>query len=104
MLIKDGLKPTLVNARFSSPLDINMARDLYKNYKYVFTAEDNVLRGGFGSVMAQAFAGMDGDGARLYSFGFPDCFVEHGTKAQLYKRYGLDAESMYKKIGETMGL
>ncbi len=102
MLLKDGLKPTLVNARFSTPLDMDMAKDMFRNYKYVFTMEDGVLRGGFGSVMAQAFESFGTDGARLTSFGFPDCFVEHGTKMQLYERYGLDAASVYNSIKEIM--
>ncbi len=102
-LIKDGAKPTLINARFSSPLDMDMAEDLFKNYKYVFTLEDNVLRGGFGSVMSQAFSKIGTGGALLQCFGFPDCFVEHGTKAQLFERYGLDALSVYEKIKETIG-
>ena len=102
-LIKDRAKPTLINARFSSPLDMDMAEDLFKNYKYVFTLEDNVLRGGFGSVMSQAFSKIGTGGALLQCFGFPDCFVEHGTKAQLFERYGLDALSVYEKIKETIG-
>ncbi len=101
-LIKDSLKPTLINARFSSPIDMEMARELFDNYKYVFTIEDNVLRGGFGSVLAQAFAEMGNNGARLHSFGFPDKFIEHGTKAQLFERYGLDGKSIYEKIREIM--
>lgn len=102
-LIKDGLKPTLINARFSSPLDMDMAEDLFKNYKYVFTLEDNVLSGGFGGKMAQALAKMGTGGPLLQCFGFPDKFVEHGTKAQLFKRYGLDGVSIYQKIKETTG-
>ncbi len=102
-LIKDGYKPTLINARFSSPIDMDMAEDVFKNYKYVFTVEDNVLSGGFGSTMAQAFAKIGTGGALLQCFGFPDKFIEHGTKAQLFERYGLDSEGLYKKIKETIG-
>ncbi len=101
-LIKEGLRPTLINARFSSPLDMDMAEDLFKNYKYVFTMEDNVLRGGFGSVVSQAFSKIGTNGPLLQCFGFPDCFVEHGTKAQLFKRYGLDAASVCQKIKESI--
>ncbi|MBQ9519826.1 MAG: 1-deoxy-D-xylulose-5-phosphate synthase, partial [Firmicutes bacterium] len=102
-LIKDGHKPTLINARFSSPIDMDMAEDMFKNYKYVFTVEDNVLRGGFGCMLAQAFAKIGTGGALLQCFGFPDKFIEHGTKAQLFERYGLDSEGLYKKIKETIG-
>lgn len=102
MLIKDSLKPTLINARFSSPIDMDMAEDLFKNYKYVFTLEDNVLKGGFGSVLSQAFSKMGSGGCVLQCFGFPDKFIEHGTKPQLFERYGLDGKSIYEKIKETM--
>ena len=103
-LVDDGLEPTLINARFSSPIDIEMAEDLYKNYKYVFTIEDNVLRGGFGAVLAQTLTEMGNNGCLLHSFGFPDCFVEHGTKKQLFEKYGLDGRSVYEKIKETIAL
>ncbi len=104
MLKAEGIEPTLINARFSSPVDIKMAEDLYKNYKYVFTIEDNVLRGGFGSVLAQTFEKMGNKGCLLQSFGFPDCFVEHGSRTQLFEKYGLDGKSIYEKIKETTGL
>ena len=43
-----GYAPTLVNARFAYPMDLDCIKDLVESHKYIFTLEDNILSGGFG--------------------------------------------------------
>lgn len=100
MLLNDGYNPTIINGRFASPIDMEMIKDLAENYKYIFTLEDNIYSGGFGSIVAQKLCETNSHGYSLHSFAFPDTYVEHGSREQLFKRYSLDAESIYNNIKE----
>lgn len=97
-LNNDGYSPTLINARFSSPIDSEMIYDLSKNYKYVFTFEDNIYSGGFGCLVTQKLCDKAVGNPIIKNFAFKDEYVEHGTKKLLLEKYGLDADSMYQDI------
>ena len=34
----------------------------------------------------------------FHAFAFPDKFIEHGTRKELYARYGLDGKTIYSEI------
>ena len=38
----------------------------------------------------------------MLNFGWPDQFIEHGDCGSLYKKYGLDAESIAERICEYL--
>ena len=40
----------------------------------------------------------------MLSYAFPDKFIEHGTRDQLFERYKLDSESIYKDIKERIDI
>ncbi|MGB1527313.1 MAG: transketolase C-terminal domain-containing protein, partial [Miltoncostaeaceae bacterium] len=46
-----GVRPTVVNARFAKPLDVELLEDLARTHEVVVTIEDHVLEGGFGSAV-----------------------------------------------------
>ncbi|MFI3230750.1 MAG: 1-deoxy-D-xylulose-5-phosphate synthase, partial [bacterium] len=48
LLLKDGIKTTLVNARFIAPIDVSLLNKIKCDYEYVFTVEENLISGGFG--------------------------------------------------------
>ncbi|MGN1318054.1 MAG: transketolase C-terminal domain-containing protein, partial [Lachnospirales bacterium] len=97
-LIKAGYSPTIINARFASPIDTDMVKDLAENYKYIFTLEDNIYSGGFGCLLSQRLAEEPKKNFVLKNFAFSDLYIEHGRKDILFKKYGMDAESIYKNI------
>lgn len=97
-LLKKGYSPTIINARFASPIDEDMVKDLAENYKYIFTLEDNIYSGGFGCLLSQKLAEQPNKSYRIKNFAFKDAYIEHGKKDILFKKYGLDAESIYNKI------
>jgi len=70
--------------------------------KPVFTLEEHVLRGGFGS-QVNAWYAQHGLPPVAGAFGLPDRFMAHGDRASLLAECGLDAESIALKIikGET---
>lgn len=101
-LMTKGYSPTLINARFASPVDKDMIYELSK-YRYVFTLEDNIYSAGFGCMLAQRMAETGVGNTRIHNFAFPDTYVEHGNRKLLMDRYGMSAEAIYKKIIEIMG-
>ena len=81
-----GINPSLYNARFVKPLDMDLVKKL-ASYAHVFTIEDATRLGGYGSR-------LEAD----HAFAFPDSFIETGTREELFKRYRLDATAIAEKI------
>ena len=100
-LAKEGIDAAVVNARFAAPIDAEMIRRA-ASYDMIVTLEENVLRGGFGETVAAALLDNAGGGCRggLLRIGLPDKFMEQGSQAQLRRCYGLDTESVVRKIKE----
>lgn len=100
-LISDGYHPELINVRFIWPVDSEMVDRLCNEFDYVFSFEDNIYTGGFGSFMAQALT-LKNFKSVYRGFSFPDAYIEQGTRAQLFERYGMDSESLYNKIKDII--
>ena len=99
LLEADGYKPVLVNLRFAKPVDEELVVKAAEQCSYLFTLEDNVGSGGVGESVLKIL----NDNGKLKdtefkSFSMPDKFIEHGTRDQLYERYGLDGKSVYTEI------
>lgn len=99
-LTADGIKVTLVNARFVSPIDKEILDQLSVNHKIYVTLEENVRNGGFGQKVADYLLEAKHQHVRLLNLAVPDVFIEHGGVQELQKRFGIDAESIYHKIKE----
>lgn len=107
LLVEDGLEaPMLVNMRFISPLDVELLKKISKDCNRIFTVEDNLRKGGFGSKVLEFYSDEEIQ-VSVSNLAFPDCFIEQGSQSQLFARYGLDGEGIYKtmkeKIGENYG-
>ena len=87
--------------RFLKPLDDHLLDEVGSRFKRVITVEDGVRNGGMGSAVLEWMSdhGYHSDVVRL---GLPDCFVEHGTVAQLREKWGLDVPSIKKTIEESL--
>lgn len=99
-LLGIGENPELINARFISPIDEVLVARL-KEFKYIFTFEDNIHSGGFGASLDQMLF-EEGCKAVIKNFAFPDTYVEQGTRAQLFERYGMDSNSLFEEIKEII--
>jgi 1-deoxy-D-xylulose-5-phosphate synthase len=88
LLRASGLEATVVNARFAKPVDAEALEELAARHPLVVTIEDHALAGGFGSAVLEALADR-GVRARVVRLGLPDRFVEHGSRDELLRRYGL---------------
>jgi len=96
LLEKEGLRGTLINARFVKPLDTALLEGIVSNSKFIFTVEEGVLEGGFGSAVCEA---IDKPIVRI---GLPTEFIPCGKRDILLKRYGLTGEGIYRRIKEAL--
>jgi 1-deoxy-D-xylulose-5-phosphate synthase len=86
LLIHEGLRPTVVDARFVKPLDTVLLDRLAQTHDHIITIEENTVAGGFGSAVAEYLADRPVPVMRI---GLPDAFVPHGDRAQLLEDIGL---------------
>jgi 1-deoxy-D-xylulose-5-phosphate synthase len=75
------------------PLDAEYLNKI--NDGVVITLEENQLTGGFGSQIAQYFAGKD---VKVVNMAVADKFVQHATITQQAEEVGLDARAIAKII------
>ena len=96
-LKREGLSVTLVNARFTAPVDRAMIASLPERHRLIVTMEENVRSGGFGEHVSEILAEC-GAGVKVLNVSIPDCYVEHGSQTQLRKNLGLDAETVTERV------
>ncbi len=90
-LLEDlGEHPTVVDARFVKPLDVELLQRLAATHQRIVTVEENVLAGGFGSAVLEHI----GSEVPVLRFGLPDAFVPHGERARLLDDIGLTAQAV----------
>lgn len=100
LLAKEGIEAGIVNARFAKPLDAELLTQVARDYPCVMTVEENVLAGGFGSLVLQLFneRHLLNRDFSFESIGAPDRFVEHGSTSALLKEAGLTPEAIAAKV------
>lgn len=94
ILAERGISAGVVNTRFVKPLDEQIIRRLARDVGVIVTVEDNVLAGGFGSAVLENINAQNLNWVKLLRLGLPDKFVEHGSRAQLLEKYGLNSEGI----------
>jgi 1-deoxy-D-xylulose-5-phosphate synthase len=83
--------------RFLKPLDEELLHDVARRFPRVLTVEEGALAGGLGSAVLE-FMADHGYTTRISRAGVPDRFVGHGTRAQLLRECGLDADSLHARL------
>ncbi len=97
----ERLDATVVNMRFVKPLDEALLRQVASQHQRLVTVEDNAVRGGAGSAVAEYLA-EQGLNVPLTLLGIPDEFIEHASREQQLEICGLDADSIYQRIQREM--
>ena len=83
------------------PLDEEALRKSVLKTKKAVILEDNIKAGGVGEAIISVLAG---EAVKLFSVSFPDCFVEHGSPDELYKKYRMDSSSAAEDIKKEFNL
>ena len=101
-LALEGVELAVMNVRFVKPLDRELILSLARTGS-LFTLEENVLQGGFGSSVLELLEEEGVTGVSVTRLGFPDSFVEQGEQGELKALYGLDAAGIAQSIRLARG-
>lgn len=101
LLEAQGIRATVVNARFIKPLDRACILHHAANSPLLCTIEDHVVTGGFGSAVLECL-NEAGSRTPLEIIGWPDQFVEHGADAILRQKYGLTPEAIAERLKKRL--
>jgi len=92
-----GIDAGVTNVRIVKPLDEKKLLASAAGTKHIITLEDNSVSGGFGE-RASAFLLEAGMNTKVMLAGWPEKFIEHGSRAHLLEKYGLDPDSLTERI------
>ncbi|KPL00757.1 MAG: 1-deoxy-D-xylulose-5-phosphate synthase [candidate division Zixibacteria bacterium SM23_73_2] len=101
-LEKENYSATVVNCRFTKPLDEPLLCSLLKKHEHVLTVEENSLLGGFGSAVSEFVQKNAYKNVHLKMLGIPDRFIPHGRRDILLKDLGLDPQGIYFVVKESL--
>lgn len=96
ILSAEGYRGMVINARFVKPLDTELLERIARSHSRIFTAEEGVLSGGFGSAVAECI------GRPVERIGLPDEFIPHGPRGLLLEKYGLTKEAIAARIKKVL--
>ena len=93
---RQGVELSIWDMRWAKPIDADALRDA-AHTGHIFTLEDGVITGGFGSGVLELLSDM-GESCPVRRFGIPDAFVTQGPVDKLFEVLGLDAESISAEV------
>ena len=96
LLAADGVDAEVINIHTIKPLDEELVAASAVKTGKVVTVEEHSVIGGLGSAVCDALC--EKAPVRVMKIGINDRFGESGPGAELVKKYGLDAGSIYKKV------
>jgi len=97
MLAEEGLRPTIVNARFVAPLDETLLLELAETHRRFITLEEHSLAGGFGSAVVE-FVSDRGMDVAVERIGVPNVLVQHAKPEAQRAQFGLSAENIAARV------
>ena len=94
-----GFKPTLIDPRFASSVDVDLIKKLEKNHKLVITLEDGIVAGGFGEKVASA---MGTSNMFVKNYGLAKEFYDRYNPTELLKQLGMTPEQIVEEIKDIL--
>ena len=103
ILKKKGINTSIFDARFVKPLDEKLIIELASNHEAIITIEEGSI-GGFGSHVTQLLSerGFFDKGLKFRSMILPDKFLDQDSPEKMYKKAGLDCESIVQKVESVL--
>ena len=101
LLQAEGYSVGHYDLRFLKPLDTALLDEVASRYGRIYTVEDGIRAGGFGSAVTDYLIEQGYKGC-IHCFGVPDRFVSHGTIAQLQAQCGYGAEQLAHTIAQQL--
>lgn len=97
----EGISVAWYDMIFLKPIDKSIIDEVAAKGCPIITVEDGTVRGGLGSTVGEELAAA-GNAPKIVTLGIPDKFITQGTPAQLKQLCGLDADSIYNTIVNTV--
>ena len=88
-------KPTLINPRFASDIDVDLLNSLKENHNIIVTLEDGILVGGLGEQIA-SFYGKDN--MKVLNYGSEKTFYEKYEPEELLDTLGISGEKIIEEL------
>lgn len=95
-LAADGIDAKVINIHTIKPLDEELVVAAAKETGKVVTVEEHSVIGGLGSAVCDVLS--EKAPTKIMKIGINDVFGESGPAAELVKKFGLDADSIYEKV------
>ena len=92
----DGISAQVINMHTIKPLDEEAVISAAAKTGKIATVEEHSIIGGLGSAVCDVVA--EKAPAKVMKIGVNDTFGESGPAAELIRKYGLDADSIYEKV------
>ncbi|QDV27191.1 1-deoxy-D-xylulose-5-phosphate synthase [Aureliella helgolandensis] len=99
-LAQEGIDIAVINPRFIKPLDQELLAKVFNECRFVITAEEGALMGGFGSAVLELACDQGWDTRVLKRLGIPDEFVEHGEREDLLADAGMSVAGLVEACRE----
>ncbi|OGL41830.1 MAG: 1-deoxy-D-xylulose-5-phosphate synthase [Candidatus Schekmanbacteria bacterium RBG_13_48_7] len=97
----EGINCSVINSRFIKPVDKKILGKFVHSDCVIFTVEENVQKGGFGSAVLETIAQYN-ETKKVWCIGIPDIFVEHGSQEILRKKYGIDSMGIFRTVMQVL--
>ena len=96
ILAQDGIQASVLHFPTIKPIDEAAILAITEKCGRIVTAEEGQIAGGFGSAVAELLS--EKFPAPVLRIGVQDKFGESGTIDQLWQKYGLDVQSIERKV------
>ena len=100
LLEADGINAEVINIHTIKPIDKELVAASAKKTGKAVTVEEHSIIGGLGSAVCETLA--ETVPTPVLRIGVNDVYGESGPAKALIAKYGLDAESIYKKVKEYL--
>ena len=99
--VAEALDATLIDMNFVKPIDEERIKKISTEFKLIVSLEENVIKGGAGSAIAEILS-QSNEIAALLIMGLPDEFIDHGDQSQQKVLTGLDKDAVIGSIKEKL--
>ena len=99
LLAEEGMDVGVIDGIFIKPLDIFGLYQTAQKYPLIVTVEDGSTIGGIGETIRALLSDNE---TKVINKGWPDRFIEHGSRQRLFAEYGLDAKGIAATVKEGL--
>lgn len=98
LLLKYGIKATVMDPIFIKPLDMKLIDKLLETHHRLVTIEEHSAVSGLGSILNHQLMTNGYSNIQVLNCGIPETFVDHGSYGELMNELGLTSEKIVQRI------